>query len=44
MNIFEGSRRIAKLTAAGIAVGFLIAFAYDNPDPVSVSYLGSSAK
>ena len=25
MNIFEGSRRVAKLTAAGIAVGFLIA-------------------
>ena len=25
MNIFEGSRRIAKLTAAGITVGFLIA-------------------
>lgn len=39
MNIFEGSRRIAKLIAAGIAVGFLIAFAYDNPEPVSVAYL-----
>ena len=44
MNIFEGSRRITKLTAAGIAVGFLIAFAYDNPEPVSVSYLIADGK
>ena len=44
MNIFEGSRRIAKLTAAGIAVGFLLAFAYDNPEPVSVSYLITDSK
>lgn len=45
MNIFEGSRRIAKLTAAGIAVGFLLAFAYDNPEPaVSVSYLITDGK
>ena len=44
MNIFEGSRRIAKLTAAGIALGFLIAFAYDNPEPVSVSYLITDGK
>ena len=44
MNIFEGSRRIAKLTAAGIAVGFLLAFAYDNPETVSVSYLITDGK
>ena len=44
MNIFEGSRRIGKLTASGIAVGFLIAFAYDNPEPVSVSYLITDGK
>jgi len=44
MNVFEGSRRVAKLTAAGIAVGFLIAFAYDNPETVSVSYLITDGK
>ena len=44
MNIFEGSRRIAKLTAAGIAVGFLLAFAYVNPETVSVSYLITDGK
>ena len=44
MNIFEGSRRVAKLTAAGIAIGFLIAFAYDNPEPVSISYLITDGK
>ena len=44
MNIFEGSRRIAKLTAAGIAVGVLIAIAYGNPEPVSVAYLITDGK
>ena len=44
MNIFEGSRRVEKLTSAGIAVGFLIAFAYDNPEPVWVSYLITDGK
>ena len=44
MNVFEGSRRVAKLTAAGIAIGFLIAFAYDSPETVSVSYLITDGK
>ena len=39
MNIFEGARRIAKLTAALIVVGFGFAIIYDSPSPVSVSYL-----
>ena len=44
MNFFEGSRRIAKLTAAGIAIGFLLAFAYASPETVSVSYLITDGK
>lgn len=39
MNIFEGSRRIAKLFAALIVVGFGVAIFTAQHDPVSVSYL-----
>jgi hypothetical protein len=41
MNIFEGSRRIAKLIGACIAVGFLFVGITDRIDPVSISYLWS---
>jgi hypothetical protein len=41
MNIFEGSRRIAKLIGACIAVGFLFVGITDRIEPVSVSYLWS---
>lgn len=39
MNIFEGARRIAKLIAACIVVGFCFAIIDEQPSPVSVSYL-----
>jgi hypothetical protein len=39
VNIFEGARRIAKLTAALIVVGFVVTFFQDYLPPVSVSYL-----
>ena len=39
MNIFEGARRIAKLTAALIVVGFVVTFFQDYLPPVSVSYV-----
>ena len=39
MNIFEGARRIAKLTAALIVVGFVITFFQEYLPPVSVSYV-----
>ena len=39
MNIFEGSRRIAKLFAVLIVVGFAIAIFTARQEPVSVSYL-----
>ena len=44
MNIFEGARRIAKLTAALIVVGFGFAIIIDEPrSPISVSYLIAGA-
>ncbi len=39
MNIFEGARRIAKLTAALIVVGFVVTFFQEYLPPVSVSYV-----
>ena len=39
MKIFEGARRIAKLIAACIVVGFCFAIIDEQPSPVSVSYL-----
>lgn len=43
MNIFEGARRIAKLTAALIVVGFVANFFTEYYPPVSVSYLIAGA-
>lgn len=43
MNIFEGGRRIAKLTAALIVVGFVANFFTEYYPPVSVSYLIAGA-
>lgn len=43
MNIFEGARRIAKITAALIVVGFGFAIIDEQPSPVSVSYLIEAA-
>ena len=43
MNIFEGARRIAKLIAALIVLGFSIAIILDRPLPVTVSYLIAAA-
>ena len=43
MNIFEGARRIAKLTAALIVVGFVVTFFQDYFPPVSVSYVIAGA-
>lgn len=39
MNIFEGSRRIAKLIAALIVIGFAVAIFTQQQNSVSVSYL-----
>ena len=41
MNIFEGSRRVAKLVAAGIIAGFLFYGITESIGPVTVSYLWS---
>jgi hypothetical protein len=43
MNIFEGGRRIAKLTAALIVVAFVVNFFEEYYPPVSVSYLIAGA-
>ena len=43
MNIFEGARRIAKLTAALIVVGVVVNFFTEYYPPVSVSYLIAGA-
>lgn len=39
INMFEGARRIAKVIAALIVVGFVVAIFTNDPDPVSVTYL-----